>query len=116
MPELYDAGFLDRLLAQIPVDSQMKDIAKDVTPGNPMIDALVASASRTRTDNRSPAYSSTGSATLDAFQMLKPHSPRKALYPLLSKAWAEDPHLTVRMIWNTRSIHDGKGDKDTFYR
>ncbi|KAI0262261.1 hypothetical protein BGY98DRAFT_1092197 [Russula aff. rugulosa BPL654] len=35
---------------------------------------------------------------------------------VLAKAWAEDPALTLKIIWNTRSIHDGKGDKELFYR
>jgi hypothetical protein len=35
---------------------------------------------------------------------------------LLAKAWEEDPSLTLRIIWNTRSIHNGKGDKELFYR
>jgi len=35
---------------------------------------------------------------------------------LLAKLWAEDPALTLRVIWNTRSIHDGKGDKELFYK
>ncbi|KIJ09162.1 hypothetical protein PAXINDRAFT_87872 [Paxillus involutus ATCC 200175] len=35
---------------------------------------------------------------------------------MLENAWAEDPALTLRMIWSARSIHDGKGDKELFYR
>ncbi|KIJ06903.1 hypothetical protein PAXINDRAFT_51147, partial [Paxillus involutus ATCC 200175] len=35
---------------------------------------------------------------------------------MLENAWSEDPVLTVRIIWNARSIHDGKGDKELFDR
>lgn len=35
---------------------------------------------------------------------------------VLARAWAEDPALTLKIIWNTGSIHDGKGDKELFYR
>lgn len=115
MPELYDAGFLDILLPPSQQDGTQSSMKTDI-PTNPMIDALKANASRTLTDNSSPAFSSTGSATLDAFGTLKPYSSRKTLYPLLEKAWAEEPDLTIRMIWNCRSIHDGKGDRETFYR
>lgn len=115
IPELHDAGFLDILLPQSQQDDKQSSVKTNI-PTNPMIDALKANASRALTDNGSPAFSSTGSATLDAFGLLKPHSSRKLLYPLLEKAWAEDPDLTVRMIWNCRSVHDGKGDRETFYR
>ena len=32
------------------------------------------------------------------------------------QAWAEDPDLTLKIIWNLRSIHDGKSEKEGFYR
>lgn len=118
IPELYDAGFLDSLL---PVSQNAKQDSaagqlKVDGPSNPMIDALKATTNRTLTDNLSPAFSSTGSACLDAFQGLQPYSSRDELNALLTKAWKEDPELTLRMIWSSRSIHDGKGDRETFYR
>ncbi|KIJ07254.1 hypothetical protein PAXINDRAFT_19550 [Paxillus involutus ATCC 200175] len=35
---------------------------------------------------------------------------------MLENTWAEDPALTLCIIWNARSMHDGKGDKELFYR
>lgn len=61
------------------------------------------------------AYSSTGSATLDAFNGLNWWSFQQ-INKALERAWAEDPALTLRIIWNMRSIHDGKGENELFYR
>ena len=73
-----------------------------------MMEALKSTTHQTFTDNAAPAYNSTLSATLDAFQALAPHAKGASVYEHLDKAWAEDPNLTLRMIWNTRSLHDGK--------
>lgn len=114
IPELYSPDFLDILL---PVSQNIPiPVKEEAFRTNALIDALKANADRTFTNNGSPAYGSTGSATLDAFQGLKPNCSRKVVVSLLTKAWAEDPNLTVRIIWNCRSIHDGKGDRETFYR
>ncbi|KAJ7738156.1 hypothetical protein B0H16DRAFT_1664680 [Mycena metata] len=80
------------------------------------MDALRLSNHRTRTENGAPAYDSTLSATLDAFSQLTRYSWSPEVETLLGKAWAEDPDLTLRIIWNLRSIHDGKAEKEVFYR
>ena len=80
------------------------------------MDALKATSHRTLTDNLDAAYSSTGSPTLDAFYSVRPGCFDPELGGVLEKAWAEDPELTLRIIWNSRSIHDGKGDKEVFYQ
>ncbi|THG96158.1 hypothetical protein EW026_g5631 [Hermanssonia centrifuga] len=113
IPELYNPSFLDVLL---PVRGATASVQKSQTePRHPMMDALKASASLTLTENLSPAYSSTSSAVLDAFQTLKPYASDSNIPAALKKAWAEDPQLTLRLIWNSRSIHDGKGEKEVFY-
>ncbi|KAI0728864.1 hypothetical protein C8Q72DRAFT_916471 [Fomitopsis betulina] len=81
-----------------------------------MMDALTATAHRTLTENGAPAYSSTTSPTLDAFHVLRPHSNSANIGKFLTEAWAEDPELTLRIIWNVRSIHDGKGERELFYQ
>ena len=116
IPELYNPDFLDVLL---PADSATTIEQKvENVVYNPMMEALKASAqgSRTLTDNLDPAYSATGSPTLDAFRSLKPHHYDSDLKRILAKAWEEDPQLTLRLIWNSRSIHDGKNDRDVFYQ
>ncbi|EKM53550.1 uncharacterized protein PHACADRAFT_163867 [Phanerochaete carnosa HHB-10118-sp] len=72
------------------------------------MDALKAAANRTLTENWDPAYKSTLSPTLDAFQSLRPGWFDSDLGDTLKKAWAVDPEVTLRIIWNSRSIHDGK--------
>jgi len=114
IPELYDPNFLDVLIPAEPVTESKK--ASSSAPKNPMIDALRATANQTFTENFAPAYSSTYSPTLDAFQFLKDHVSVPKFNAYLKSAWDEDPALTLRIIWNLRSIHDGKGDRETFYR
>jgi hypothetical protein len=117
IPELYNPNFLDVLLPAVDVKtSTSAPKSSTSTPRNPMIDALQATAKQTFTENLAPAYSSTGSPTLDAFQFLKGHVSERQFNTYLKKAWDEDSSLTLRIIWNLRSIHDGKGDKETFYR
>ncbi|KAF9453719.1 hypothetical protein P691DRAFT_799651 [Macrolepiota fuliginosa MF-IS2] len=76
--------------------------------------ALMAD-NHTFTENLAPAFKSTGSATLDAFNGLNAWS-FEEVNQTLEKSWAEDSYLTLRIIWNIRSIHDGKGEKELFYR
>lgn len=42
--------------------------------------------------------------------------PSADLNDILSKAWEEDPALTLRIIWNCRSIHNGKNQREIFYQ
>ncbi|KAI0343536.1 hypothetical protein BDW22DRAFT_1181293 [Trametopsis cervina] len=115
IPELYDPAFLDKLLPLRAAPESSHGAQTPVT--NSMMDALKAVANRTRTDKNSPAYSSTGSDTLDAFQVLRPgYNSTADLNEKLRRAWREDPEITLRMIWQCRSILDGKGERETFYR
>lgn len=119
IPELYESNFLDLLLPiQRSVSQNESRIIEAVTapPGNPMIDALRHTTNRTNTANGAPAYGSTLSPTLDAFHGLSSTSSGEKIHLYLERAWAEDPELTLRVIWNFRSIHDGKSDKELFYR
>jgi hypothetical protein len=126
LPELFDSNFLDVLLPPKPEAKPDEPVKQPepakVDPAPPIsyVDALKKEAdaanARTRTDNGDPAFASTGSATLDAFQALAPQSETSKLPQLLKDAWTEDPDLTLHMIWNARSIHDGKGEKELFYQ
>ncbi|KAJ8515185.1 hypothetical protein ONZ45_g7373 [Pleurotus djamor] len=125
IPELYLSNFLDVLIPPAPTTPSSKDryaagLTAWGTPlvqtrSNPMISALTDTANRTWTTNGAGAFSFTGSATLDAFQFASERTGRE-LDKVLSRSWREDPELTIRIIWNLRSIHDGKGDKEGFYR
>ncbi|KAJ7032560.1 hypothetical protein C8F04DRAFT_1107223 [Mycena alexandri] len=114
IPELFSPNFLDELIPPVPAPVKTEGPA----PGTPngMMDALRLFSHRTRTENGAPAYDSTLSSTLDAFSELTRFSWSPQVETLLDKAWAEDPNLTLRIIWNLRSIHDGKAEKEVFYR
>ncbi|KAJ7201646.1 hypothetical protein GGX14DRAFT_524263 [Mycena pura] len=109
IPELFSPNFLDKLIpASTPSTS-------DKVKPNTMMDALREFSYRTLTENDAPAYDSTLSPTLDAFQTLTQFRWGTDVWNVLDRAWAEDPDTTLRIIWNLRSIHDGKAEKETFY-
>ncbi|CAL1711833.1 unnamed protein product [Somion occarium] len=114
IPELYDSNFLDLLVPRR--EAEVKEAGPAAQPSNPMMEALKSTTHRVRTTNNAPTFDSTLSATLDAFNMLRPQSLGSHIYRYLGKAWEEDPELTLRIIWNSRSIHDGKGEKEIFYQ
>lgn len=123
IPELYSPNFLDALLpikddAASPAEPQPLVESDDGTVelGNTLMDALTRTVHRTFTENGAPAYASTTSPTLDAFQALCPRAHGANISRYLGKAWEEDPELTLRIIWNSRSIHDGKGEREVFYQ
>ena len=118
IPELYEDNFLDILL---PVKDANLTIgqASSTTPAapvNPFIEALKENSRRTFTAKGAPAYNSTDSAVLDAFNNLTKHTLDSDVAEYLSKSWLEDAELTLRLIWTLRSVPDGKGLKETFYR
>ncbi len=117
LPELFNPDFLDILIPH--TEPTSNPVAQDDAtrqPTNPMIEALKTNANHTFTGNGSPAFASTLSPTLDAFQFLKPACEPTSISTYLNKSWSEDPLLTLRIIWNIRSIHDGKSDKMLFYQ
>ena len=116
IPELFNPDFLDILIPPSPKSAEKSPMMTEQVPRNPMIDALQATANQTRTANNAPAYSSTSSATLDAFQLLGTYHTKAEFEGYLQNSWDEDPELTLRIIWNIRSIHDGKANKECFYK
>ncbi|KAM3422107.1 hypothetical protein BST61_g2481 [Cercospora zeina] len=68
------------------------------------------------TENADVAYSKSGSALVDLFYELEQSISASALQARLEKAWAEDADATLKIIWNARSIHLGKSNRNAFYR
>ncbi len=112
IPELYRPDFLDVLVPAPPVENKA---ASQPVKSNPMMSALQSTPTYTYTQNGAATYSTTDSPTLDAFQFVKDRH-GSALDILLCNSWKEDPALTLCIIWSLRSIRDGKGDKEGFYR
>ncbi|KAG2036676.1 hypothetical protein BDR03DRAFT_959148, partial [Suillus americanus] len=115
IPELTNPNFLDVLLPVSEDASPMMITENSPAHSNAMMDALRSITHHKLTENYSPAFSSTLSATLDAFNGIRPGVSGSSIDDYLFKAWAEDPTLTLRTIWSLRSIHDGKSDKELFY-
>ena len=116
IPELFDPDFLNVLLPPRSTFDDAMPLDVPQQPENALINALKSVAHRKYTQNASPAFSSTLSSTLDAFHSLSTYMSRDKINIVLSKAWDEDPVIALRIIWNMRSIHDGKGDKELFYK
>ncbi|KAF9226942.1 hypothetical protein BS17DRAFT_800848 [Gyrodon lividus] len=114
IPQLFDPNFIDVLLPA----TQSITVPKVEIPeaSNAMIDALRSIAHQKLTTNAAPTSSSTLISTLDAFLGLSTGVSGEVVDRFLENAWAEDPVLTLRIIWYTRSIHDGKAEKELFYR
>lgn len=69
-----------------------------------------------RTENNDIAYRSTNEPLLDLFAELEEVISGPLLYELLNMAWQRDPLMTLKIIYNARSIHLGKASRTTFYR
>jgi hypothetical protein len=74
------------------------------------------SNNRMLTENAGVAYISTKSSLVDLFGELEKVIDGQRLRKLLEAAWREDAKATLKIVWNARSIHLGKGEKDSFYR
>ncbi|MCJ1433485.1 hypothetical protein MMC27_002847 [Xylographa pallens] len=68
------------------------------------------------TENDGIAYRSTTSPLLDLFVELEKSILGPRLQELLALAWKEDSLATLKIVWNARSIHLGKGEQESFYR
>ncbi|QRW16090.1 hypothetical protein RhiXN_04091 [Rhizoctonia solani] len=104
---------LDQLL---PVTSKSAPVINTASSENPFVAAIKEVQNRARTQNDAEAYESTTSATLDAFSGLNANSTGEEIHQALAKSWEESPEVTLRIIWNMRSIHEGHSNKLGFYR
>ncbi len=111
--ELYESNFLDILL---PKSDVAKAAPVAAEPTNPLMEALKSTTNQTLTENAAPALLSTLSPALDAFRVLTRYSDRAEFDKHLGESWEQDSNLTLRIIWQLRSIHDGKSEKEAFYR
>jgi hypothetical protein len=68
------------------------------------------------TENGDVAYRSTTSPLVDLFAELEDVVSGPRLLELLGAAWDQDPLVTLKIIFNARSIHLGKASRETFYR
>lgn len=78
--------------------------------------AVALPVNKMYTENMGITNESTSSPLLDLFAELEKTVEGKRLQKLLESAWKEDPLATLKIVWNARSIHLGKGEQDSFYR
>ncbi|KAL7935437.1 hypothetical protein V8C35DRAFT_299460 [Trichoderma chlorosporum] len=71
---------------------------------------------RMLTENSDVAFRSTQNALVDLFFELEEVVSGPRLKELLDAAWAVHPLITLKIIFNARSIHLGKSSKNVFYR
>ncbi|CAG9980397.1 unnamed protein product [Clonostachys byssicola] len=67
------------------------------------------------TSNGDLAHSSTTDACVDLFYELEDSISGARLSDLLAASWNQDALLTLKIIFNARSIHLGKSSRNTFY-
>lgn len=113
--ELFNPSFLDVLLPIKGVKTVDESMQVDV-PKNAMMAALQTTTHQALTENGAMTYDSTGSPLLDAFQGITRDTYGRKVDTYLDAAWKEDADMTLKLIWSLRSIHDGKGEKEVFYR
>lgn len=68
------------------------------------------------TENLDLTFRSTTDALLDLFTELEEVVSGPRLLELLESAWKDDAEMTLKIIFNARSIHLGKASRQTFYR
>jgi hypothetical protein len=118
LPELHDPMYLDKLLPAKPVvpPPVEKSTAEPPKRGTAFMAAVNKVENRKYTRNMAHAFASTLSPTIDAFNGLSQATNREDFEPLLRKSWGVDPLMTVKIIFNLRSIHEGKSEREGFYR
>lgn len=108
-----------------PAETKAPDVGGDVA-NSKFMDSLLADKSavpslderdgKMLTENGDVAHRTSGEALVDLFFELEDVISGDRLCDVLEKAWSEDAHATVKIIWNARSIHLGKSSRNTFYR
>ncbi|KIR36214.1 hypothetical protein I352_01160 [Cryptococcus deuterogattii MMRL2647] len=104
----------------IPTRSQCTFTQSAEVPGtssHPFIEAL-KKIPDTLTEKGALAHNTTDSPLVDLFFDLAPGIEFDRLYKLLEVAWTEDSLAarTLKIIFHSKSIHEGKGFKGGFYR
>ncbi|KAF3769792.1 hypothetical protein M406DRAFT_247767 [Cryphonectria parasitica EP155] len=94
----------------------LDDINIDVDDSDSKDDAPSDMQNKMLTENADIAYRSTTEPLVDLFTELEDVVSGPRLLELLERAWRVDPVVTLKIIFNSRSIHLGKASRHTFYR
>ena len=120
LDEMHNPNYLDCILPppkviQGPAPKQQEG-SGEPSKGSAFMAALRTAANRQLTQNMAAAYASTLLPTLDAFNGLSQATDIEDYERLLKRSWEDDPKTTVQIIFNLRSIHEGKSEREGFYR
>lgn len=116
---------VDEFKADKPVDPSQDTSTEQAREKHPFMEGLQKYDSNepTRslenmmhTENGDLAYRSSNDALVDLFSELEDVVSGPRLLELLNSAWKADPLATLKIIFNSRSIHLGKSSRNTFYR
>ncbi|KAG9102696.1 hypothetical protein FRC06_001404 [Ceratobasidium sp. 370] len=88
----------------------MRPSTASLSPPTSYAEALKRNYNRARTQNGAEAYT-----ILDVFSGLNANSSTHDIYKQLNACWQRSPELTLRVIWNMRSVHEGHSNKIGFY-
>lgn len=118
-------------LGNMDLDPEEEDRSKTPKNGHPFMNALFSHKDVSfqkgagqvedkpnimRTENHDIAFRSTTDPLLDLFTELEDVVSGPRLLELLQNAWKVDAEMTLKIIFNARSIHLGKASRQTFYR
>ncbi|KAF2641690.1 hypothetical protein P280DRAFT_548352 [Massarina eburnea CBS 473.64] len=76
----------------------------------------LAAENKTLTENADVTHISSQNPLVDLFYDMGENTAPMQLKRLLDNAWAEDPLMTLKIIFNARSIHLGKSNRTVLYR
>ncbi|KAF7098448.1 hypothetical protein CFC21_100190 [Triticum aestivum] len=106
-----------------PAESLAATVAAAAT-GDQFVDLLDANfnkpapalPAKTRTENNSPTFATSGDPCLDFFFHVVPDTPAETVSSLLANAWAADPTTALHLACNLRGVRGtGKSDREGFY-
>ena len=114
---------------EVSKEVEMKDLPTEKeaqsgasAPGQPFMKALLSERhppqlgpNMTVTENLDPTHATAGNPLVDLFFDLENTVQGPRLKEILDAAWAYDPLATLKIIFNSRSIHLGKGSRISFY-
>ncbi|XP_047056847.1 uncharacterized protein LOC124663158 [Lolium rigidum] len=99
-------------------------VAAPASTGDQFLDLLDANfnkppptpPAKTRTENSSPTFATSGDPCLDFFFHVVPGTPPESVSSLLADAWAKEPTTALRLACNLRGVRGtGKSDQEGFY-
>ncbi|KAM0844768.1 hypothetical protein ACQ4PT_056829 [Festuca glaucescens] len=99
-------------------------VAAPASTGDQFLDLLDANfnkppptpPAKTRTENNSPTFATSGDPCLDFFFHVVPGTPPESVSSLLADAWAKEPTTALRLACNLRGVRGtGKSDQEGFY-